>query len=58
MFHNHNHDHDHDHDVQEVPEIRDDEKQKTSTVFLAASKAITHTGWACYEQDFRGSRGK
>ena len=23
-------------------EIRDDEKQKTSTVFLAASKAITH----------------
>jgi hypothetical protein len=36
------HDHDHDHDVQEVPEIRDDEKQKTSIVFLAASKAITH----------------
>jgi hypothetical protein len=28
--------------VQEVPEIRDDEKQKTSTVFLAVIKAITH----------------
>ena len=27
--------------TQEVPEIRDDETQKTSTVFLAASKSIT-----------------